>query len=325
MPQSSIYYACGRIGVLNRTALNTSQIDRLMMSHSYEDACKTLSDMGYMVAGNTDFQQAADEHVKKACNIVRELTTMPELTDLFVLRYDIHNLKVLLKSRYLGQKPEYLSTCGTMDVEMLRHAVAEHRYSALCPILRETMESLEKALVKSFDALLIDARLDQAMYQLVDENLKKLKVPKAKEYFTAKADLQNIIILLRVRAMHKPLSFYQNLILPGGKMAIKELTAAFDDEEKLISLVRRYGVKVCEAASKAVDDARKLPFLEKATDDYLMGLFADTKYQTNSIDVLIAYLLRTQRSALNVRLILTGKLNNFGETELKERVRDMHG
>lgn len=39
MPQQSIYYACGRVGVLERSALGTSQIERLMAAHSYEEAC----------------------------------------------------------------------------------------------------------------------------------------------------------------------------------------------------------------------------------------------------------------------------------------------
>ena len=130
MPQPSISYACGRIGVLRRNALHGAQLERLMATHTYEEARRTLSDVGFMTGESTDYQAAADAHVKDACELLYAVSPEPELTSCFQLRYDVHNLKVLVKSRSLAQKPEYLSACGTTPVETLRHAVTERRYNA---------------------------------------------------------------------------------------------------------------------------------------------------------------------------------------------------
>jgi vacuolar-type H+-ATPase subunit C/Vma6 len=54
------FYACGRVGVLKRTALKPSQLDRLLSAPDYQDALRTLSDIGFAAADTTDFQAAAD-------------------------------------------------------------------------------------------------------------------------------------------------------------------------------------------------------------------------------------------------------------------------
>ena len=139
MPQPSISYACGRVGVLRRNALHGAQLERLMATHTYEEARRTLSDIGFLSGEGTDEQTAADARVKDACELLYAVTPQPELTSCFQLRYDVHNLKVLVKSRSLAQKPEYLSACGTIPVETLRHAVTERRYNALPSVFKNTM------------------------------------------------------------------------------------------------------------------------------------------------------------------------------------------
>lgn len=325
MPQQSVAYACGRVGVLRRGALSDAQIDRLMAAHTYAEACRTLSDIGYSGAEGADFQTAADERVKKACSLLRAVTPNEELTDCFTLRYDIHNLKVLLKSRYLAIKPEYLSACGTMNVETLRHAVQEHRYNALPEILKDALDALEKTLARAFDPMTIDAELDKAMYRLIFDKLKRAGSKRAKRYFTAKADMQNFIMLLRAKAMGKDEAFFARLYLPCGSVSLSAFQKAFGEPDRLAALLKPYGSRVWRAAAEAALDARKLPLMEKTADDYLYQIYADTRYQTDSVDMLAAYLLAAQREATDVRLIMTGKLNGFSDEELSERVRELHG
>ena len=173
MPQPSISYACGRVGVLGKSALSMAQLERLMATHTYEEARRTLSDVGFLTGEGADFQAAADAHVKRACELIQKVTPEPEITGCFQLRYDIHNLKVMLKSRSLAQKPQFLSQCGTLNADTLRHAVTERRYGALEENLAKTLNRLEKELARKFDPMLIDAELDKAMYRMIFQRLEK--------------------------------------------------------------------------------------------------------------------------------------------------------
>ena len=325
MPQPSVSYACGRVGVLRRGALHAAQLERLLATHTYEEACRALSEIGYVSAEGVDFQTAADEHVRRACQLIVDVTPDSALTDCFLLRYDAHNLKVLIKSRFLAVKPEFLSQCGTIKVDVLRHAVSERRYQALPQVFQDALNALEKSLAREFDPMTIDAEIDRAMYRLIFEKLKSVRTKGVKRYFVAKVDLQNYVMLLRVKRMGKDAELFSRLYLPGGTVSLEALAKAFDEPDRLSKLMKPYGQKVYRAAMEAALDAGKLPLMEKTADDYLYAIFGDTKYQTDSIDVLIAYLLHAQREATNVRLIMTGKLNGFTEQELSERVRELHG
>ena len=84
--------------------------------------------------------------MREACELIRAVTPCAEITDCFQLRYDANNLKVLIKSRQLAQKPQFLSACGTIPVEKLRHAVSERNYSALPTCLRDGLIALEKRM-----------------------------------------------------------------------------------------------------------------------------------------------------------------------------------
>jgi V/A-type H+/Na+-transporting ATPase subunit C len=326
MPQPSISYACGRVGVLRRTALRHAQLDRLISARGYEDAKRVLSDIGFAAADDADFQTAADQHVRRACELIRAVTPDQRVTDCFLLRYDIHNLKVLFKSRHLAQQPQFLSECGTLGVDKLRHCVAEHTYSLLPPELKKTMESLEKRSAAAFDPMLVDTELDQAMYRQIFANLRgnpKAKV--AQEYFRAKVDLQNVIMLLRLKAMGKDAAFFQTVGLDGGNVTAKACANAFAESERLARPLRRYSADIYQAALNAAVDARKLPYLEKTADDFLFQLFRKYQYDCAALEILIAYLLQKQREATDVRLIMTGKLNSFSPEAVTERVRELNG
>jgi V/A-type H+/Na+-transporting ATPase subunit C len=326
MPQPSISYACGRVGVHKRTALKKAQLERLTSAHDYRDAMRVLSDIGFVAADTADFQAAADRHVLKACQLVRAVTPAPLVTDCFMLRYDAHNLKVLFKSRHLAQKPQFLSECGTLPVEKLHHCVTDHTYTALPAELKSAMETLEKRTAAHFDPMLVDTAIDQAMYRQIFLNLSKDRSSTvAEKYFRAKVDLVNIVILLRLKAMGKDAAFFESVALPGGDVAPKLFSRLFAEGERLAKLMRHYGAQVYQAVLSAVADSQKLPFLEKTADDTLYALMRPYRYDTASLEVLISFLLQKQREATDVRLVMAGKLNSFTPDAVAERMRELNG
>jgi V/A-type H+/Na+-transporting ATPase subunit C len=326
MPQPSVSYACGRVGTLKRFALKRAQIDRLAAAHDYPEAVRILSDIGFAAAENMDFQTAADQHVRKACELIRAVTPDPAVTDCFLLRYDVHNLKVLIKSRHLAQTPQFLSSCGTIPAEKLRHCVAEHTYAPLQAELKAAMESLEKKSAARFDPMLIDTELDKAMYRQIFANLAHSRYAKAAvTYFKARADLLNVIMLLRLKAMGKDADDFQNVGIDGGNVTVKAFAAVFGESERLARLLKRHSAQVYQVALGATIDPAALPYLEKVADDFLFGLLKPYQYESASMEILIAYLLQKQREATDVRLIMAGKLNGFKPEAVAERMRELNG
>ena len=239
MPQMSIAYACGRVGVLRRTELHSAQIERLFAAPQFAEAQRVLADIGFAGTEQVDFQAAADTHIRKACDLIKSVTTDPKMTDCFFLRYDVHNLKVLIKSRQLAHEPEFLSKNGTLDLDMLKHCVADRSYALLPTQLAEGLKKIEKCIAVEFDPLLVDVMLDQAMYRQIFENLKGRENTLAYRYFQAKADLHNLAMLLRVKALKEDAAYFESLALPGGKAEIRSFVSGFADNDCLVRLGQR--------------------------------------------------------------------------------------
>ena len=325
MPQLSIPYAVGRIRVLQKDALDTSRLERLLSAPSLREAQRALSEIGWESGEGMDYEQMSLQRVEKALKLVRDLSPEPEITDCFLLRYDIHNLKTLLKARCLGEKPAFLSESGTLPLNKLTHAVAEHVYKDLPPILAETMADLEKRLAVQPDAMEIDVALDHAMYHMIFEKLDKKKSRAALRYFQAKVDMVNVLMILRARAMGKDESFLKRILLKKSAYPMDRWLRAAASPEKLPKMLSACGHDVVAAAHAAVLDGKKLPALEKAMDDYLLSLFKPYRIVSLSLEPIIGYLLAAEREAAAVRLILAGKANGFPQEAIRERMRELYG
>lgn len=322
MPQSSIYYAVGRLSVLEKNALDTAKLERLLQAPSAQEARRILNEYNWPDVGSDE--DNAQEHVKRACNLLKDLSTDEKLVQSFLIGFDIENLKILLKARSLETEPGALSPCGTIALDRMRHAVNERKYDGFPDALKTALEHLERRLAVDVDPMEIDTHLDKAHYQwifsLIDS---KQKV--AFSYYQAKVDLLNTLMALRSMHAGKPFAFLQGMLLEGGHVKNAEWERAYQKSEKIPLLVNRYGAKVYAAAIAAFMDKNKLAAFEREIDDYLLAFFTPYRRTIGEHERLIGYLLMRSREASAVRLILAGKENSFPMEAIRERLRELYG
>lgn len=325
MPQESIAYAVARVRTAARKPLGDTQLERLLSASGYGEALRALGEMGWPGVESDTVEALSVSMLEKACARIREITPEPELTNAFLMRHDAQNLKTLLKARILGIQAESLSNCGTLPVEALRHAVAERVYGKLPEELRLAMEALEKRVSLAADPMEIDVRIDQALYGLIQKRMKQTKSLAAKQYFSGFADLRNAVSLLRLRAMEGVGISFLDLLLPGGAISKADWEKLADQPEQVSRHLAIYGRTVQGAFMKALQDQKAVPALEKAADDYLLGLFKPYRIEPFAVEVLIGWLLAHERETTAVRLILSGKRNSFPTEAIRERLREAYG
>ena len=322
MPQDSIYYAIGRLSVLQKNRLDASKLERLLQAPTAQDARRALSEIGWSDEGS--YEQMAAGHVESACRVARQLTTEEKIVDCYLLRYDVNNLKMLLKARCLGIEAEGLSLCGVYPVDTLRHAAAEHQYSALPETLKKPLDDLEKRLALNVDPLDIDVTLDKAQYDTIFAWLPKGERT-ARQYFIAKVDILNLVMALRTLQMGKNEQFLKGLLLSGGQVSAETWLKTYKTPEKLPLLLHGYGAKVYQAAIAAQMDHRKIAHLERAMDDHLLAVYTPYRREMDKPQRIIGYLLMREREAAAVRLIMAGKTAGFAQEKIRERLRDLYG
>ena len=106
MPQASYEYAVGRISQLSTKMLDAAKLRRIFEAGSVQESLALLLETGY--GGNLSPEQIASEEIDYVIReqlqisrkVVWEVTPAPELTSLFLLEVDGHNIKTLLKDKY---------------------------------------------------------------------------------------------------------------------------------------------------------------------------------------------------------------------------------
>ena len=327
MPQPSYAYACARLSALNKRLIEPQTLQR-MLDGTASDAMRALSDVRYgnlSDATEADVERMIEREMTDAMNEVRELSPNPAITDLFLLRADVQNLKVLLKARLLEQTDVVFTPGGLYDLETLSAMVKDKQYDALPAILRDALNALEKRLEIRVEPQIISVALDRAYLGHALETTKK--VPVFSQYFRAEADFDNVLTFLRLRAMGASIETLDEVILPEGGVRYVDLYNAY--ELSFDSLNRILNESVCKEALlnglNAMQRTGNISEVEKARDNYLLSLLSSHKYESETIYPVVGYYLAKEREGRAIRLIVTGKRNGINDSVIRERLVRLYG
>ncbi len=327
MPQPSYAYACARLSALNKRLIEPQTIQR-MLDGTASDAMRALSDVRYgnlSDATEADTERMIEREMADAMQEVKELSPNPAITDLFLLRADVQNLKVLLKARLLNQSEAVFMPGGLFDRETLTDMVKEKQYDALPEIIRDALNALEKKLEAHAEPQTVSIALDRAYLRHALKQSQK--EPVFSHYFKAEADFDNVLTFLRLRAMGSSIETLDEVVLPEGGVKYRDLYNAY--ELSFDSLNKVLGESVCKEALlqglNAMQRTGSIAEVEKARDNYLVSLLSEHKYESESIYPIVGYYLAKEREGRAVRLIITGKRNGLSDSVIRERLVKLYG
>ena len=332
MSENKYLYSVTRIRALETKLLDKTKIERMVEAKSADEIIKILYETEYAssiseMKSAEDYETVLSNELSKTYELLREISPVPELTDLFSLRYDIHNIKTLIKSRYLGEENDgLLSNIGSIPQKKLKEMVKEEDFSDLNPILREGIEEIIGEFAVNPDPQLIDVILDKCLYRLMYEKASDNNCNFLTDYISMQIDLINIKSLVRVKAMGYGRDFLKKVILPNGKLDYAFFNEILD--ESLETLIERlsykdYGKAVEEGISYYIK-TKSLTRFEKLSDDFIFELAKKGKYVAFGIEPLVGYLIAKENETKIIRMIMVGKINEIPNELIKERLRDVY-
>lgn len=321
MPQISHAFAVARVRSAEKALLSRAALERLMACESGEALLRALSELGWGEADDVDaLAQRAQE---EACALLRALTPDENATDCFLAKYDVLNLKTLVKERALPGMDAPLSPNGTIPVQALRQAAAGEKCEGLPEAYREALAEISRACVLAMDPLLCDARLDQALFREIDRRLGQVKEREIRACFAARSDVANLRIALRARALGRDAAFARDLFVQGGLLPLDALAELVQAPERAKALVKDqpyapFALRGLEAYEKG----RGLTALEKQMDDYETSLMRAHRYAPVSLLPLVGYFLAREHDVATVRLIAAAKAARFAQEAYVGFVRE---
>lgn len=323
-------YAVGRIRVLETRLVSKERIDRLIEAPDIQEQYRILADTDYSpflegMETYEDIEEGLEGYLAGVYGFLEEICPKSRIIDFFRLRYDFHNLRVLLKAKYLGEEVEYLwSKLGLFDVKQVQFAIKEDRLVDLPVALRKAVLEAEARFNKTKDPQFIDASLDRELYRELSQIAESLKNDFLLKLTKAFIDLTNLKAVLRAKNLEKSPDFVGQILIEGGVIAGKFLLFLYPQKwETVTSGLRNtpYGALLEQVISKGGADGA---LFDKLADDFVIGLAVKKKNVVAGLEPIVGYLLAKENEVKILRIVLVGKLAGLPSPAIEEKVREVY-
>ena len=151
--------------------LNADRANRMLEAATYEEAAKMLTDSGYddMSQMTTKGIEAYLTQRREDCFAELEKSAPDKaIFDVFKLKYDYHNAKVMIKAKATGQDAKRLmSASGRFDPDTLLNIFSEDLLSRLPETFGTAIAEAESSLARTANPQLADFILSQIFYSCI--------------------------------------------------------------------------------------------------------------------------------------------------------------
>ena len=296
---------------------------RMAEAENVQAAAKMAEDYGY-----TDLDLSTPQTVDASLNKVRaaayeelaQILPQPALLDLFRLKYDYHNAKILVKSAARPQaQEEPLASEGRLTPDQIRELFASE--TAL-GTLKDAMTEASETLAKTQNPQLADFGLDLAYFREMQECASQLGGT-SQAYIRLLTDVANLNSYVRSVRMGKSADFLKFALAEGGSVDTDILLNRWPDQD----VSDLYTGTPLESAAKFAGEAMggwKITPFELACDNALTACLGDTLYVPFGADAVTSYLASLDTEIRDLRMILSGKICGISTEAIKERLRDVN-
>lgn len=324
--------ALSRIWVLETRLLDKAKIEIMIDADSADEALKILGETEYSnvmanVKRTTDYEEILTSELKRVYDLVKELCPVKDVVRLMSIKYDYHNLKVLLKGKFLEKDLSYmLIHLGDLELTEVKRKIDSENYKELDSKLeRAVLEAVAEFEITK-DPQKIDIIIDNYMFKEMVELKNELNYGFTDKLVKAIIDSTNVRTLLRIKKQNKGREFALEVLVPGGAIDPSTLVSLINESpENIISKLNStiYSDMIKEGI-EAYINTDSVNLLEKLSDNYIMALMKDSKLVTFGPERILAYIYAKETEIKIIRIIMVGKLNNIAEEVIKERLRDIY-
>ena len=319
------------IRILEKRLLTRNRLERMIEAQTPEEVLKLLGETEYSqdmadIHGSQDYEIILKRETERVFSIVRNMIKNTGIVDVLSLKYDYHNLKVLLKSKITGKDfSSLLMQAGTIDASKFK-VKFETQSNDLPQEIMEAIDEVQKDFEENHNPQRIDIIVDKHYFRNLSRLAKEIDVKVITDYVEGLIDFQNMITLFRVQKQKRDARFLETVIFEGGTISKNKIVASINDNTDTIlnkfkkEKLGTYLVKGLETFS----ETKRLSELEKISDNYLMELNKESKYVVFGPEPLFTYLVAKEREINAVRMIMVSKINNISSDKIRERLRETY-
>ncbi len=322
MSNTKYTYAVARIRALETSLLSDGDIEQLLSCKTAEQALQFVTDKGWGdLSVSADMDAVLKREEEKTWEVIRDVA--PDMSVFDVLSYPklYHNLKAAVKEvcTEVDNPNIFYEDCSVPGREMLE-IVRNREFSRLPGTMAQTAAEAFDQLLHTRDGQICDVRIDKAALEAIYDAGKRSGEKIIADYADTTVAIADIKIAVRSRKTGKNAEFMRSAMAECGSVNVDQLIrAALAGEEEIAQYLE--GTSYAGGA----DALRESPSaFERWCDNRMIQSLKPQKYESFSVGPLLAYLVARENEIKTVRIILTGKQNDFPEEAIRERVREMY-
>ena len=313
--------------------LKREDFERLIKADSLKAALDFLKSTDYeidteAVLHDKRFNEFLMTHLSNVYEELYEVAPQPELVDLFSLRYSYHNLKVMLKERFLEQDhSDLLIPIGRLSLDSLRNLIETQESSSAHPIMTEAVKAVIEEFEESQRIEAVTVYMDTYYLRHLRAISNDLNNPTITKITDLIIDMYNLSTVVRSRKQGKPRSHLYALLSSAGSVSKQEMI-----DESIngpVAVIKKlYGGQTYSSElDKVISDNNTVQTLklDKLQADLIHDVVSSGLYEAFGPMPLLGYLYAKETEVTNLRLLLVGKDNGINEDILRESVRQVYG
>lgn len=314
-----------RIRAMENRLLTRARMDRMLEARTDDEAVKVLAECGYgevpELSGRT-----LDALVAQARGeVYRDLkAAVPDqrLVEVFQMKYDYHNAKVLIKAQAMGlDEARLLSQGGRYDPQRLREDFLRDDLRDWGEVFRQAVLRAREVLAATGDPQQADLVLDRACFQEMESLARACGSAFLQGYVRLSVDAANLRAAVRAARMGKGSEFLNQILLPGGNVSERALAGARPEE--LAERFRSGPLAQAAAlgAARTQPDSGPLTEFERLCDNAVTGYLASASRVPFGEETVIGYLYAREAEITAVRIIMAGRMAGLDGETIRSRLR----
>lgn len=321
-------YASARIKALEKNLLSRERLERMAEARSMEEALKVLTELGWpeiSMPTMATIENVLAQRRREAFALVRTLAPDKRLPDVFLVKYDYHNIKTILKSEVTGEDPEsLLIEAGRIPTRQLLLMLREGMTSGMTKIMERSIEEARDVLARTQDPQLLDFLLDQAMFADMLDMAKAFGSSYLMTYVELLIDSVNLRTVVRLRKMGKGFDALRHALIPGGQVALTRMLQEITPDMVESVFAQSPLAAAAHAGAAAIKGEGALASMDHLADDALLKHLKGAKYVAFGAEPLIGYLAAQEMEVTAVRTVMAGRLADMDSELIIERLREAY-
>jgi V/A-type H+-transporting ATPase subunit C len=315
--------------------LDGDKTERLLDAPGFDDAAKLLVECGYPDMSGMDAGQlnaAISKHRSDVFDEISRHLQAKRITDIFRVKYDYHNIKVLVKSMCSNTDgSRLLSDSGRIGPKVLTEAFITGVRGGLPPAMTRAISEAVGILSRTQNPQLADIETDKFCYGELLEIAAEIGDDFVSGYVRLLIDSANLKTAVRTLRMKKDSEFLKRAVIQGGDVTAERLSELSPSGEDLPEI---YGKGLLAGAAllglsaiggtPAGAAVGQMTLFERECDNAATVHLSRAKRVSFGIAPVFAYMAALETEITSVRMILTGKLSGITPEVIRERLRESY-